>query len=252
MFILANIRNMFLFAILASAPVGAVVTTATPWTVSGDETGAIVRLSFNGIIDGQVASGLGAQMVLRLAEVSADSRNWTFDIVRLSNMSEPAPMTSRVSTFGFNVFDDTAATFRGAAASGSYPFVSLNASPPQLDDRFSVCFRSSSSGSCNGGASGGVWQDDEGQGRFSLNLSAAVGHVTLDNFFVRYQAISGVSGVANGSSGIGVAVLLEPIPEPGTWVLLIAGFGLVGAAMRRRRAYSTQSTYSTQSSPLSR
>jgi hypothetical protein len=33
-----------------------------------------------------------------------------------------------------------------------------------------------------------------------------------------------------------IAVREGPMPEPGTWVLMIAGFGLVGAAMRRRAA----------------
>jgi hypothetical protein len=32
-----------------------------------------------------------------------------------------------------------------------------------------------------------------------------------------------------------IAVSPEAIPEPGTWAMLIAGFGLVGAAMRRRQ-----------------
>lgn len=31
------------------------------------------------------------------------------------------------------------------------------------------------------------------------------------------------------------AVLIPGIPEPATWAMLITGFGLVGAAMRRRR-----------------
>jgi hypothetical protein len=30
--------------------------------------------------------------------------------------------------------------------------------------------------------------------------------------------------------------VLVPIPEPGTWALLVAGLGLVGAAARRKRA----------------
>jgi hypothetical protein len=32
-----------------------------------------------------------------------------------------------------------------------------------------------------------------------------------------------------------IAVSPDPVPEPGTWAMLIAGFGLVGAAMRRRQ-----------------
>ena len=32
----------------------------------------------------------------------------------------------------------------------------------------------------------------------------------------------------------GVAVAIAPVPEPATWALMIAGFGLVGVGMRRR------------------
>ncbi len=31
------------------------------------------------------------------------------------------------------------------------------------------------------------------------------------------------------------AVFATPVPEPGTWAMMIAGFGFVGGAMRRRR-----------------
>jgi len=32
------------------------------------------------------------------------------------------------------------------------------------------------------------------------------------------------------------------VPEPGTWAMLVLGFGLVGATMRRRKAYGKRAT----------
>ena len=50
----------------------------------------------------------------------------------------------------------------------------------------------------------------------------------------RLRANSGVAmgGVNPSDLGLGNA---GAVPEPATWAMLIAGFGLVGAAMRRRR-----------------
>lgn len=50
------------------------------------------------------------------------------------------------------------------------------------------------------------------------------------------------AGAANGLDGENPSFLLvdnfqmKAVPEPGTWALMIAGFGLAGAALRRRRA----------------
>ncbi len=38
-----------------------------------------------------------------------------------------------------------------------------------------------------------------------------------------------------GTYAGGMNILMEPIPEPASWAMMIAGFGLVGASMRRRR-----------------
>jgi hypothetical protein len=43
-----------------------------------------------------------------------------------------------------------------------------------------------------------------------------------------------MGNVNNGTQDL-LVFTMEPIPEPQTWAMLIAGFGLVGAAMRRRR-----------------
>jgi choice-of-anchor C domain-containing protein len=48
---------------------------------------------------------------------------------------------------------------------------------------------------------------------------------------------SGPSGIALDN----VAVVQNAVPEPATWALLITGFGLVGAAVRRRKRIATVS-----------
>lgn len=45
----------------------------------------------------------------------------------------------------------------------------------------------------------------------------------------------GVTDGAYGDNGGGYRVTISQVPEPANWALLIAGFGLTGAAMRRRR-----------------
>ncbi|WP_416909080.1 MAG: PEPxxWA-CTERM sorting domain-containing protein [Polymorphobacter sp.] len=52
---------------------------------------------------------------------------------------------------------------------------------------------------------------------------------------------SGLSGEGFATGSIGGTLninyfYLDPIPEPGSWAMLIAGFGLIGAAQRRRRS----------------
>lgn len=40
---------------------------------------------------------------------------------------------------------------------------------------------------------------------------------------------------SDNRGGVSLSVLSAAVPEPGTWAMMIAGFGLVGASMRRRR-----------------
>jgi|GEM_PF-680333 len=49
------------------------------------------------------------------------------------------------------------------------------------------------------------------------------------------QAPTGGSIFAGYAEGLTFAPTVAGVPEPGAWVLMIAGFGLVGAGLRRRR-----------------
>lgn len=60
--------------------------------------------------------------------------------------------------------------------------------------------------------------------RYLANFRLPAG---LQNIVINGSA--GANGVYNGVLALG------GVPEPGTWALMIAGFGLVGGAMRRRK-----------------
>ena len=65
----------------------------------------------------------------------------------------------------------------------------------------------------------------------------------LSNFFSDVVLADGGKGNLNGTADANVNgqfviqyIYQDPIPEPASWAMLIAGFGLIGAAARRRRA----------------
>ena len=56
--------------------------------------------------------------------------------------------------------------------------------------------------------------------------------------FVANQSFSDLSFAAAGRDNVGALldrVVLSAVPEPATWLMMIMGFGLVGAASRRRK-----------------
>lgn len=90
-----------------------------------------------------------------------------------------------------------------------------------------------------------------GGGGFSGTGPALVGYDAVSNLptspftltfagpvtFNTDQGVVQISGFENGSFG---ASLAGAVPEPGTWALLILGFGAVGGAMRRRQQVSVR------------
>lgn len=71
---------------------------------------------------------------------------------------------------------------------------------------------------------------------FPLIYFGIAGIGVFDN--IRFTPGLPIGRFGMDASGMGIAnvSLLPAVPEPTSWALLIAGFGLVGAAQRRRRA----------------
>lgn len=77
---------------------------------------------------------------------------------------------------------------------------------------------------------------DVGGAQFSgFGAASIFSGVTLDGFSALTVKVAGDAEgtIVASQGGVGVPAA---IPEPGTWALMIGGFGLVGASLRRRTA----------------
>jgi hypothetical protein len=100
-----------------------------------------------------------------------------------------------------------------------------------------------SSGHCNGSTclvSYGAFGDPIGRG--GVSIESAFSAFSFASFAVQAdESTGGISGITgspttfNRPRFVNGALVFNAVPEPATWMSLIMGFGLLGAAMRRRR-----------------
>jgi len=233
--------------------------------------GAQSPVYLNGYLPGTttVDDGLGALLSLSLVDVSANGYQWNFSY-QLQNLSTDP---SRVATIGWDVAEDftdvtgVSGLFTQYATGGQMPSLDkldfcLKATPG------ASCAGGGAGGVASGTSGAGVFSltfasqevhyvttdvpvyNKKGKlirtdqvTTAVLTQVAAPASLTFNDFAAHYQAL------ADGSSTVGVAAerplppILDqnpnlgglPVPEPATWALMIAGFGAVGAVLRRRR-----------------
>lgn len=220
-------------AAMASLAFGAAPAHADAITLSSADIGKTFSLNYNGFSSGTTVAGLTAATSFTLASIVGATYSFSYAVANTTS----DPLTSRVSSFGFNTNPDITA----ASTTGAFNYTTLNSTYPNGIGTIDVCFKDAGTGSCAGGGGGGVADGVTGNGSFSLSFAQPVSSVTLSDFFVRYQSITGAgritsasgSGTLTGSTSGGTQV-----PEPGM-VGLLAG-GLFAAALLRRRRKTTQ------------
>lgn len=223
---------VMMVASMAIPALGAVI-------INSANTGTSFTVDYVGQVGGNTTPQVSALGTFTFNSVSNGGLTYNFSYSFVNDST----VTSRLSGFAFNTSPNpTGATVTGAfnsayATGGNYP---------EGYGSVDVCF-TDGGGSCAGGGSGGFYNGPTpGVGTFALTFAQVMASVSFDNFVTRFQSINGVPG---GSSGIGIGSLVQsgggqPItaPEPGTWLMMLGGFGLVGFAMRsrKRRALSPQ------------
>lgn len=224
---------MNLFRKVSLIAAGAVaMTSSAAWAdaVTFDGAGDTVTLNYDGFSDGTTVTGLTGSTTLTLTSITGSSYNFTYSVTNTTQN----PVDSRISSFGFNTNPDIA----GASATGTYAFVDTGGNVPNGLGKIDVCFKAGGSNSCSG--SGGALDGQSGSGTLSLNFASAPSSLTLSDFFVRYQSITGAGNITSAtgsgtitSTGSTGSTGGTPVPEPGMLGLL--GLGLIGVALMRRR-----------------
>lgn len=203
-----------------------VVSSDGTVTVTGD-SGGTGTINFDGNSEGNTVSGLTS--ALSLTFVNAVAGLYTFDYT-LSNTSSGTTTEARVTAFAFDTTPNV--TDADILAGSVFDNILLASNLPNGVGNVELCF---TTGNCTGGGSAGdgVQIGDAASGTFTLDFGDMnLDSLVLADFAVRYQGIT-ATGISGGS-GTGTSV--GAVPEPGTWAMMLLGFGAIGFATRRRRS----------------
>jgi hypothetical protein len=209
------------FAALVSAPAQAAYLF--------DENGDSAEIVFDGFTGSPTNTIPGLSASLRLTLLTgAQTRGYLFSYV-LQNTSTVGGPDSRVSGFAFDSNPDV----RLVATLGEFSNMMLDGSYPNGIGDVEVCLTGSKA--CQGGGGLGATHGNPASGLFLLGFGSAAPSVTLSDFFVRYQSLSGLNRVTSASG----QEVTTAVPEPGTWLMMIFGLGAIGVAMRKRARTTT-------------
>lgn len=215
-------------ALLASSILFATPASAT--TVLFQAVGDQHTIHFNGFGGDPVVNIPGLTSVLDLTLTGGIGTNTLTFSYALTNTSTAGGAGSRVSGFAFDLDPNPL----NGSATGAFSNLNLGGNYPNALGPVEACLSNNNGNGCSG--AGGATLSTPATGNLSLVFSSNTNALTLTDFHVRYQSLTGLNGIGSAAG----SAVSSPVPEPDTWALMLLGFGAVGFAMRRRKAKVSQ------------
>lgn len=215
-----------LFALCILLPVRG---EAAAFTVA--DIGDTLTVIFNGNVGGVDIPGLTGEVDFTLTSFDAGNNNSAvFDVVVRNTSSAPIS-ASRISAFGFNSNPDV---IGGTSTSAEYTQVITGSQFPNNFGSIEVCVIDNPNTCTGGGGSGVLIGEVSPVFQLTLNFANLGSTLTLDNFGMRYQSITGAGLVGASGTGSGSDDENPPpppppppvVPEPSTMLLLGSGLAL--------------------------
>jgi hypothetical protein len=239
--ITVKIQRFFLRLLAIVGLASAAPALADPILLDSGSVGDSYTITFDGFVDGGPSiDGLSGSLTLTLTDVT--NGVYTFSYSMTNTGASGDGIDSRISSFAFN----TDPNIDSASSTGTYGYTNTSSNYPNGIGTVDVCFQGSNTGSCAGGGSGGVFDGQTGTGTLSLSFGTAPAQLTLDDFFVRYQSITGIDGVTSASgrqtstTTSGGSTSGTDVPEPGMMFLFGLAALAIMAGTRRRRIVEAQ------------
>ena len=217
-------------ALSAAAPAAATVTINSGGSVTFDNTAGpnSVNIAFNGLggdPNAVLTPGLNAVLTLTLNSIVGNTFNFGYSLQNTSTVAN-----TRVSGFGFNVGPN----ITGISSTGVFNQFATNAQFASQGNA-EACFHGGPGGCPQSNPGNSIGFGGTGSGTLALTFGSAQTSIVLDNFLDRYQGFS-TTNILGGevTSAVGRGTI-PAVPEPGTWAMMLIGFGGIGYSMRRRR-----------------
>ncbi|MFM5914743.1 MAG: cistern family PEP-CTERM protein [Chakrabartia godavariana] len=184
--------------------------------------------TYNGYSGNGAPATPGLSAKITFSFLGTENKSYKFSY-SMQNTSTAPIDASRLTIFGFNTDPNVSSVSVGA---GDLFNVIASGNQPNGLANIDVCFKDLGPANNCTGASGGLAIGALTSGSFKLNFASLPAKLMLSDFTVRFQGIDSKTLAIRGGSASGTPV--TAVPEPAAWAMMLAGFGLVGLAMRRR------------------